>query len=140
MARPIKIKTCKSDFLVKRLHKLTMPDDYFEDDPRTRYWVAWDDTKPVAFCGIRPVKYDKNTAFLNCAGVLDTYRGMGIHKRMIKIRINWAKRNDFTTLITYAHIENPASCNALISCGFRLYRPESLWAEYDFNYFQLQIP
>lgn len=91
------------------------------------WWVAWDGDKPVGFAGIRQLK-DEPYAYLLRAGVLKSHRGLGIHKKLIKVRLNWAKRNpDIQGVLTYTVAWNIPSSNNLINAGFKLFKPGWAW-------------
>lgn len=95
--------------------------------PKNGVWWIGYDGQPVAFCCIKPSRWWSDTAYLARAGVLGAWRGNGLQKRMIRLREQWARRNNYRWLITDTS-ENPPSGNSLISCGYRLYTPRNPWA------------
>lgn len=93
----------------------------------------------VAFCGLRELSSSPGVWFLCRAGVLEAYRGKGLQKRMIRLRLRYAKAHRGKLAITYTTKENFASANSLISCGFRLYDPEWAWAGREMLYWQKDL-
>lgn len=62
--------------------------------------------------------------FLARAGVLPRARGHGLQRRLIRARLSHARRLKCRGAYTYTTIENVASANNLIECGFRLWVPD----------------
>ena len=104
------------------------------DDPETPkegswWWLAIDeDGKAVGFAGMRPSDRWQQTMYLCRAGVLPEYRGQGIQKRLISVRLIKARSLGNTHAITDCTTENPASARSLIAAGFRPYWPQIPWA------------
>jgi GNAT superfamily N-acetyltransferase len=103
--------------------------DYTLDSPvdttGAQWWVALDGNIPVAYAGLKVL--DNGYAYLCRAGVLAGYRGRNLQSRLIRVRVAWAKKQGCSQAITYTVLENPASSNNLIKCGFKLYIPEYAW-------------
>lgn len=70
------------------------------------------------------------------SGVVTKWRGQGLQKRLIKARVNMARRHGFSSVITYVLDWNLASANSLISCGFKLYTPNVKYAGNKAYYFK----
>jgi GNAT superfamily N-acetyltransferase len=66
------------------------------------------------------------TGYLCRAGVLESHRGRGLQKRLIRVRERKARKLGWTHVVTDTY-ENPASANSLIKCGFRSYLPRNPW-------------
>lgn len=104
------------------------------DDPETPkegswWWLAIDeDGRAVGFAGMRPSDRWQQTMYLCRAGVLPEYRGQGIQKRLIRVRLIKARSLGNTHAITDCTTENPASARSLIAAGFRPYWPQIPWA------------
>jgi predicted acetyltransferase len=104
------------------------------DDPETPkegswWWLAIDeDGKAVGFAGMRSSDRWQQTMYLCRAGVLPKYRGQGIQKRLIRVRLIKARSFGNTHAITDCTTENPASARSLIATGFRPYWPQIPWA------------
>lgn len=108
------------------LQKACLPgDDPY--DPRTGYWwLVYADDVPIAFAGlVRSMRWI-DTGYFCRAGVLPTYRGRGLQKKLIRARMAKAKKLGWNYVITDT-TDNPASSNSLISCGFKLYEPSKPW-------------
>lgn len=108
-----------------------------ELSPRA-WWVAWLGDIPVAFAAIR---ITGKFAWLSTCGVLRRHRRRGLQKRLIAVRLRYAKRNGATTVYTYTVIGNNPSACALIRQGFRPATPPDdhagTWAGDDVNYWRL---
>lgn len=113
----------------------------FENDvfPRNHiFWIARDEQdSPVAFCSISLV--DKDTIFLSRAGVIKKYRGKKLHKRMIRARENYARRNGYKWIITYTLQDNVNSFVHLIKNNYQIYEPSWDWAGKDCIYFRKRL-
>ena len=97
--------------------------DWYENT----WWVAWNGDTAVGYAGIK--KIADGLAMLTRAGVVKSFRGRGLQKKLIKTRLKWAKANNIQTVITDTVPTNSPSNNSLISCGFKLYVPEYQWKE-----------
>lgn len=128
--------------LVRAIDRAVLPGNYFEDpDMGNLYWLAeLRDKTPVGYCSVRPTQYDPtHTAFLSRSGVLPPYRGQGLQRRMIRVRVAWARRMSFQHVITYCGTYNVPSATNLIKEGFRpWWPPDSIgpWAGEDVIYFR----
>jgi len=116
----------------------------FAGSPRVELQDAWwwlvrnEQGKPLAFAGIRPAIMDchKGMAYMVRSGVIKSKRGQGIQKKLIKARINLARRMGFSAVVTYVMDWNLASANSLIGCGFKLYKPKVAYYGKDVFYFR----
>lgn len=133
MATIRRIKTTeKNKEIVKRLEKVCFDEEEFYPFENRIWWVAYDGPKPIGYCG---VKESEDYAFFCRAGVLPECQGKGIHKRFLKKRLNWAKKNPkIKQVITYTHPTNIISSNNLIHAGFKLYSPEYKWGGKEMLY------
>ncbi len=91
--------------------------------------------KIIAYCGSI---YTHGFVIFNRAWVDRKYRGKGIQKRLINIRLKSAAKYG-STAITYTLIDNYPSANSLISCGFKLYAPEYAYAGSNVLYFRKDL-
>jgi GNAT superfamily N-acetyltransferase len=101
------------------------------------WWVVRGSAKTFAFAGLRDVGWA--TAFLCRVGVLKGYRGQGLQKRLIRVRIAAARRMGFRYIVTYTSPDNMASANSLIATGFRLYNPANPYGMAGAFYFYLEL-
>jgi RimJ/RimL family protein N-acetyltransferase len=99
------------------------------------WWVVLDNGNIIAYCGCL---YSYSICIFVRAWVHYDYRGKGLHGKMIKSRINAAKKN-CKSVITYTTHDNSASANNLIKNGFKLYIPEYLYAGEEMIYFKKNI-
>ena len=98
------------------------------------WWVILDNKQIIAYCGSI---YRENICIFNRAWVKTEYRGLGLQKILINLRLKEAKGNDVA--ITYTTLDNYASANNLIDCGFKLYNPEYGYAGRDKLYFKKSL-
>ena len=103
------------------------------------WWVAYDGKKPAAYACIRPSYQRGDTAYLSRAGVLPAYRGKGLQKRLIRVRLAWARAEGYDRVVTDTVCGNVASSNSLIACGLRLFRPGYLWSFTNALYWQMDL-
>ena len=129
MTRPIKIRKVDS-LIVKSLCDQTLTD---EGDlsvwlKHGHYWGAFDtDKNLLAFGGlVRSVRF-YDTVYLHAAGVAESARGHRLQRRLIRVRLRWAKANGYRWAITDTVPYNPASACSLIACGFKPYWPKKQW-------------
>lgn len=99
-----------------------LPGDLPLDVSGGYWWIVYSDGNPIGFCSIKRSSRWSNAGYLCRAGILPKFRGKGIQKKLIRVRIAQAKKLgwNWVTSDTY---NNPASTNNLISCGFRMYIP-----------------
>ena len=104
----------------------------FPHDPACSYlgaakwWIAKIDGSTAGYIG---AVYNMSTGQVyNCrTGVLPWCRGQGLQKVLTRRVVRWAKSIHASAVVTDTVIENIASNNSLIACGFRMYEPEVPW-------------
>jgi GNAT superfamily N-acetyltransferase len=95
------------------------------------WWVIKGDNDVInAYCGCL---YSEGVCIFNRAWVRKQYRGLGIQKKLIKIRLKAARG---FKVITYTTPCNIPSANNLIKAGFILYNPEYKYAGSGMLYFR----
>jgi len=94
------------------------------------WWVVRDGQDVAAYAGMTPSATTPNAGYLCRAGVLPRYRGAGLQKHLIRLRVAHARAKGWRTVISDTKPTNLASANSLIACGFRLFKPEKPWAIY----------
>lgn len=121
-------------FSIVALNQEIFPGDLLDVSTNVHGWIVrcGDDRKPIGFCTCTDIGH--RILFLSRAGLLPNYFGYGLHKRLINIRLRYAKVNGFKTVITYVKKDNYASFANLIKCGFLIYTPEYDYAGKDFIY------
>lgn len=135
----MKYKVRKTNDLTSMLalHLLCMPYDKFSPHKDESHWIAYDETwTPVAFASAKFRKRE-NYVYFTRAGVLPCAQGQGLQKRLIKARLNWAKKIGADTAYTYTILKNYPSMLNLIKCGFKFWLPpkEAKWVGDDVHYF-----
>lgn len=123
--------------LLKRLQKVCLPDDRVFNTDQGYWWVAYHDVETIAFAGMVPSSNWTDVGYLCRAGVVPDHRGRGLQKRLIRARMQSAKRIGWRWLIT--DTRSPESANSLISCGFKMYQPSNPWAYRDSCYWRKEL-
>ena len=77
--------------VLKYLKEETLPCDTL-DFKESMIWIAYDGKQPVGFAGMRSSSRWENCGYLNFAGVIESHQGLGIQKKLIRARIQEAKR------------------------------------------------
>ena len=122
---------------VKKLNKETFPHDECDITSNSKFWLLFHKGNAVGFCSVRPVS--RTILFLSRAGLQWNHRGRGLHRRMIKARIKYARKHNFKTIITYTIYSNTKSARNLIKEGFELYDPEWEYAGLHCLYFKKEL-
>lgn len=123
-----KIRTQGQLSVIRALDKLIFPADEPVERMHTMWWIAYTaDGKAVAYAGAKHLTAE-NCVLFTRAGVVEEWRGRGVHSRLIAARLRWARSIGVDTVITYTLNNNISSANNLIRQGFRLYTPELEWA------------
>jgi len=88
------------------------------------WWLVYDveTGESVGFCGLKVYTKTDNVYFCR-AGVHEDHRGQGIHKRLLKKRLDWCRDNDINEVYTYTSYDNYVSINNLIARGFSICEP-----------------
>lgn len=122
---------------MRSLHKKIFPSDEFYESKKNVYWLAiakysTKEDEIVGFAVATELEY--GILFLSRAGVIWKARGKGLQKRLIRVRLNYAKSHEFKQAITYTSIDNIASFVNLLKCKFKPYIPEYCYAGSNVNY------
>lgn len=109
--------------LLIRMQRECLPGDAPLMPQAGLWWIAYShDGYPAAFASMKPSARWEKTGYLSRSGVLPSFRGNGIQKRMIRVRLKTAKKLGWHWVLSDTS-ENPESSNSLISCGFKMYEP-----------------
>ncbi len=120
-------------------HEIVRGDLEPYDKQSAEWWFAYDDKGyPKAFAGAKIWEPD-NCAYLCLAGVLPEARGKGLQKKLINVRLRWAKAKKLKGAYTYTSRYNLASSNNLIKCGFTLFEPSYKWGLEDGLYWWIKL-
>jgi GNAT superfamily N-acetyltransferase len=127
------------ELVLDKLDKEGFPDIPPYPKQGALWWVVGDPAKDivVGFAGLKCVGHD--TAFLCRAYVKRAYKGLGIHRDLIRVREKAARKLGCKFLITYTHPLNLNSANNLISCGMKLYNPSNPFGMTGALYFRKDL-
>ena len=112
--------------LLRWLQLKTLPGDVPHDVKDGLWWIVEDGDHPVGFAGLVASRRYMGVGYLCRSGILHDYRGRGLQKRLIRVRIAKARRMGWQWLISDT-FENPPSANSLIKCGFQTFTPADPW-------------
>lgn len=104
---------------LRELEIETFSTDQPYDLSKGYWWIVYCKDTPVGFAGLD--ECPDGTYFMSRAGVLPAHRGKGLHKRLITIRLAYAKRLGTHEVWTYVEDVNVASKNNLLAKGFKPY-------------------
>ena len=104
------------------LQKACLPHDTVYFPEGGVWWMAFHRSTPVGFACVSPSQQLADGVYLGRCGVLPAYRGRGIQRHMIRLRVFWARRHGYKWVVSDT-TDNIPSANNLISCGFKLYTP-----------------
>jgi ribosomal protein S18 acetylase RimI-like enzyme len=101
-------------------------------------WLAYDGEHAVGFGVLveRPANDWCPGWFLRMSGVRPEYQGHGLQRRLIRARLEHARRHGAREVFTYTRPDNAESMRALMSCGFKPYRPENAYAGEGYVYWR----
>lgn len=109
-----------------------------EEDCYGHWWLAYDSDAPVAFAALVPAQGAPETGYLKRCGVLVSHRGLGLQRRLVRVREARARRLGWKRMVTDT-TDNICSTNNLIRCGYRLFTPEVKWAWPESLYWEKQL-
>lgn len=116
---------------IRELHDEIFGDSAPQVQPERGYWwlafSANESRELAGFCGLTETYADASLGYLKRAGVLLGHRGQGLQRRFVRVREAQARKLNMRALVTDTS-DNPSSANNLITCGYRIYRPENPWA------------
>jgi len=113
--------------VLRALQKSCLPGDVVLS-PRAGWWfvATASDGRYAGFGAMSPSTRWSDCVYLSRAGVLPEFRGQGLQKRLIRIRLKTAKAIGMNWAVTDTY-DNPASGNNMIACGFKLFIPSDPW-------------
>lgn len=119
------------------LQRLCLPsDEIVYDDPNYRYWLAFNDKKPVAFI----IMHDNGSYwYLKRAGTLPAHEGNGLYPRLLRVAFKAMRKAGVFTCVTDTANWNWRSNNGLIRAGFRTYLPQEKWSWEDGLYWKIDL-
>lgn len=104
------------------LQRACLPHDALYFPEEGVWWIAYYRRTPVAFACLVPSQQIPDGVYLSRSGVTPLARGGGIQRRLIRVRLTWAKRQGYNWAVSDT-TDNEPSANNLITCGFKLYTP-----------------
>ena len=113
---------------LSELHRLT----FFDGAPvpefdQGHWWLACQETEPIAFAGAIPSTYVLNAGYFCRVGVLRKHWGAGLQLRLMRALEARARLNGWCSVISDT-TDNVSSANNFIRAGYRLYQPAIPWA------------
>jgi GNAT superfamily N-acetyltransferase len=122
---------------------LSMDEACFPGDKRPGlhgdWWLIEEGDVLKAYCALWPSVRQDGAGYLARAGVLPEARGLGLQRRMIRLRERAAKAKGWNLLFSDTSKENVASSNNMIRCGYKLWRPSDPWSFDDALYWRKVI-
>jgi GNAT superfamily N-acetyltransferase len=123
---------------IEYLQAITLPHDQLLPTNVGVWWVVYDGTDPVAFAGLLKSHRWSDAMYLCRSGVLESHRGKGIQKRLIRVRERHARSLNMRWLLSDTR-DNFPSANSLIAEGFQLFRPTRPWGFKNALYWRKRI-
>jgi ribosomal protein S18 acetylase RimI-like enzyme len=110
--------------MIKDLNRRIFTDELIDTskDAQAVWWIARAGDQVVGYCAIMP---RGKGGYLSRAGVIPDFRGQGLQKQMITLRLRYAQHQGWPWVVTDTHRENMASIHSLEKIGFRPYRPRN---------------
>jgi GNAT superfamily N-acetyltransferase len=124
---------------LKHLQATALPYDTPSDTRKGFWWIAFDGELPVAFCGMYQSQSIPRAGYFCRSGVLPSYRGQRLQRRLIKARERKAVALGYLSVHTDTVPGNPASNNNLIATGFRMFNPAYEWVGDGACYWQKRL-
>lgn len=124
---------------VYELQNKIFPEDTIVQPDYGVWWFLFDDQNPVGFANVGPSRSDPESWFLARAGILPEHTGNRLQRPLIRARTEYLEQIGIPKAVTYTMPDNPASSNNLIAEGFRLYRPDVLYADTEALYWRKTI-
>lgn len=112
---------------LRSLHLQCFPTDEEPGWSGAHWWIGYDGTTPAAFCGIQKSFSAPGYGYLVRAGVVSTYRGLGLQRRMIRLREKFARQWGWNGTLSQTVNWNFHSSNNLARCGYSIYWPSKPW-------------
>lgn len=145
----IRIRKTTDHELLLRLDTACFPHDERIDPTEGVWWVAYHYDTPVGFAGakvlaqplsnVRGVDTGKGVFLARC-GIIPMYRGVSLQRRLIRVRLSWARAQRAKRAITYTAYDNVASTRNLQKEGFLYYLPVSNYSGMkDALYWMLEL-
>jgi RimJ/RimL family protein N-acetyltransferase len=89
--------------------------------PEHWWWVIRDGHQIAGFAGL--CEDNEETAFIGPCGIAGEYRGRGLQRTLIVVRENLARWEGYLRTVSFTNIDNYASANNFIRCGYTIGPP-----------------
>lgn len=123
--------------LLEWLQLEILPSDTPADTGVGYWWLLFEGANPAGFCGLHPTE-ESAGGHLCRGGVLPSYRGHRLQRRLIAVRERKARRMGLSHLVSDTY-DNPASSNNLIASGYRMFAPAEPWGAEGTCYWKKKI-
>lgn len=95
----------------------------FQTDIEDHWWWAVFDHHQMVAIAAASYDYHRTDIYFGPCGVLPEYRGRGLQRRLILVRIGLARKEGFARAISMTDTDNYPSANNFIRTGFTLGPP-----------------
>lgn len=121
------------------IHRLT----FFDGAPIPEFdqgywWLAFNETLPVAFAGVVPSTRAHNAGYFCRVGVLRRHCGNALQLRLMRALEARARRVGWSSVVSDT-TTNLVSANNFIRAGYRLYQPPCPWGYPNTLYWRKSI-
>ncbi len=121
--------------LAKDLNSFYFPGCQLPKWDRSYVWLVYSNEEVAGFATMRRIEGEKY-GYLERVAILRKFRGQGLQKKLIDVRVRYAKVLGWKGVLTYTVADNYPSINSLMHKGFSIYSPEWAWAGRDVLYFK----
>ena len=120
--RQVRYADPQTQRLIKQLNRRIFTDELIDTsrDAQATWWIAYQGDQVAGYCAILP---RGRGGYLARSGVLKDFRGQGLQKQMIALRLRYAREQGWPWVVTDTHKQNEASMRSLEQMGFQPYRP-----------------
>jgi GNAT superfamily N-acetyltransferase len=120
------------DEIAETIHYLNRQPDVFpeitdEELEKGFWWLAYYDREAIAFAGLMPSAQYREVGYFKRAAVDPEHRGNGLQIRLMRVRINKARKLGYSHIVSEC-TDTPFSANNFIKAGFKIYEPKWPWA------------
>lgn len=123
---------------IRRLHAACFPHDRPLRPRLGWWWIVWCGGEAVGFAGLYLSSRWIDSVYLCRAGVLPEHRGRGLQRRLIRVRLRFARSIGMRWAVTDTR-HNPESGNNLIREGFLMFTPSRPWSFSDACYWKRRL-
>jgi GNAT superfamily N-acetyltransferase len=102
------------------------------------WWLAYHGDDAVAFAGVMPSTYARNSGYFSRVGVLQRHWGRGLQCRLMRVIEARGRRVGWDSIISDT-TDNFVSANNFIRAGYRLFEPQVPWAWAHSLYWRKQL-